>query len=86
MDSLGRLDIGPLDLYYHLTFHNRDGDMQLWQFALAQSITLISILLAFYSAHRANVKRIEEAARDFQDMKTKVDLMFSWFRKQMGLD
>jgi hypothetical protein len=53
-----------------------------WKFDAGNLFTIISLLFAFYTAHTANSRRIKKDAEDFQDIKTKVDMIYHWFINQ----
>ena len=54
-----------------------------WQFNLGHLITIVALLVSFWSAHRSNLKRIEQDASDRQDIKTKLDLIFCWIQENI---
>lgn len=43
-------------------------------------ISIGALLLSFWAAHWANVRRLKEAQREFTEMKIKVDLIYEWFQ------
>ena len=47
-----------------------------WSINIGNVLTVISLLVVFMAAHSKNVKRL-------QDMETKLDLIFQWFRKNV---
>ena len=51
--------------------------------SIGSIITIITVLLAISTFHYSNVKRIQKSASDFQDLKTKLDLMFDWFKNNV---
>jgi len=55
------------------------GTESFWNVRFGDVVTLASMLLAFYLAHRANVRRIEEAASRMANLETRVNLIFKWF-------
>jgi hypothetical protein len=53
---------------------------QFWQFNIGHLITIAALLVSFWSAHHSNRKRIEQDAADRQEIKTKLDMIYSWFQ------
>ena len=51
--------------------------------SLGSIITIITVIVALVTFHVSNVKRIQKAAAEFQDIKTKLDLMFDWFKRHV---
>jgi len=61
-----------------------------WQFNFGHLLTILTLIMSFYFAHRnTSIKneeiqrlldaRLEQEARDRQEMKTKLDLIYNWF-------
>jgi len=50
-----------------------------WDFNIGNAITLASMLIAFFLAHRSNVKRIEDNSARMANLETKLELVFKWF-------
>ena len=47
-----------------------------WSINIGNVLTVVGLLAVFVTAHAANVKRL-------QDMETKLDLIFHWFRNNI---
>ena len=47
-----------------------------WSINIGNVLTVVGLLTVFVTAHAANVKRL-------QDMETKLDLIFHWFRNNV---
>lgn len=54
-----------------------------WDFNLGHLLTILALLVSFWTAHRANVKRAEDSAKDFEHVRVKVDLIFRWFENNV---
>lgn len=52
----------------------------LWPVIVTNLLTLVALMISFWVAHQANVKRIGEAAEKFAAMETKLQMMYDWFR------
>ena len=61
----------------------KEANPTFWYYNIGNLVTLISILIAIAAFHFANVKRIETAAREWQEIRTKMDLMFEWFKSNI---
>ena len=54
-----------------------------WSINVGQAALLVAfagLFLNFRQSHRENKDRIENDAKDRQDVKTKVDTMYEWFQ------
>lgn len=54
-----------------------------WELNVGHVLTLAVLLVSFWTAHRANVKRYQEDAKDRQEMKTKLDVIYDWFKNSI---
>lgn len=50
-----------------------------WEVNLGNILTAFVLLLSFWAAHVSNVRRVRQSASEFQDMKTKLNLIYMWF-------
>lgn len=50
---------------------------------LAMLIGMAGLFFSFWSAHKSNIRRIEQDAQDRQEIKTKLDLIFNWFQQNI---
>jgi hypothetical protein len=56
---------------------------EFWQFNIGHLFTMVSVALTVYASHLSNVRRIETAAREWAEMRTKLDLIFAWFQNNV---
>lgn len=54
-----------------------------WEVNLGNVITLGALLLSFWTAHRGNIKRIEDAASRMTEIETKLSLIYDWFQNNV---
>ena len=52
-----------------------------WSVNLGNIATAIIMLISFWLAHVSNAKRISRDAEEWQEVKTKVNLIYDWFKK-----
>lgn len=44
---------------------------------------LLTLLISFWGAHWSNMKRIKDATKEYEDLKTKVNIMYGWFERKI---
>ena len=54
-----------------------------WNITFGNILTLAAVLLAFWSAHQASVKAIEDAASRMTAVEVKLDLIYGWFESNV---
>lgn len=66
-----------------------------WSLSLGNVLTIVIVVLTLWGFHRSNVKRINEnaekairvaaeSASEMAQIKTKVDLLYSWFMRHVA--
>ena len=50
-----------------------------WDVNIGNVVGTVALLVSFWAAHHANVKRIQMETATLQDPKTKMDLIYRWF-------
>ena len=58
----------------------KEANPTFWYYNIGNLVTLISVLISIAAFHFANVKRIETAAREWQEIRVRMDIMFEWFK------
>lgn len=54
-----------------------------WNVNIGNVITIIVLLVSFWSAHIANRRRYDLESADRQDIKTKVNTLWDWFQRNV---
>lgn len=50
-----------------------------WTVDAGNILTALALLISFWAAHMSNAKRQQANVSDFQDVKTKVNMIYEWF-------
>lgn len=51
--------------------------------SLGNILTIVTLLVSFWTAHVSNVRRIRRSAEEMQDIKTKVNMLYDWFNNNV---
>ena len=50
-----------------------------WDVNFGNLLTIALLMLSFWAAHITNVRRIQKSAAEWQEMKTKLSIIYEWF-------
>jgi hypothetical protein len=53
------------------------------QFIIGLLVSTITIILTLIGLHMANIHRIEQAAKEWQEMRSRLDVIWSWFENNV---
>jgi hypothetical protein len=56
-----------------------------WDITFGNVVTIGALLLSFWTAHRSNVKRIEDQAGRMATLETQVKTLYDWWSKTWGV-